>query len=391
MSVMVSAFEAHRSRTSEKYTTHPPEVLPMFVAEMDVTLAEPVRDALVRAVTDGDTGYVGHGRALPEAFADFAADRWSWRVDPDLVRTTTDVSVAAVETLRRVIGPRERVIVMPPVYPPFRDYVTEAGGTVTEVPLLPPAEGPGDTAATTTAGWRMDLEGVRRAFVDGVRTVLLCNPHNPLGLVHPRDELAALARLAAEHDAVVVSDEIHAPLTHADAAFTPFLDSCPEAAGLGVALTSASKAWNLAGTKCALMVGASDRARAWFDGMPTEVVERTGILGYTASVAAFRAGGPWLASLLGELSANRRTLAERLDEVLPGAVYRQPQASYLAWIDLRATPFGDDPAAVLLDRAQVALSRGLDFGRQGAGHVRLNFGCSAETLDEALRRLSTVR
>ncbi len=391
MSVMVSAFEAHRSRTSEKYTTHPPEVLPMFVAEMDVTLAEPVRDALVRAVADGDTGYVGHGRALPEAFADFAADRWSWRVDPDLVRTTTDVSVAAVETLRRVIGPGERVIVMPPVYPPFRDYVTEAGGTVTEVPLLPPAEGPSDTAATTTAGWRMDLEGVRRAFVDGVRTVLLCNPHNPLGLVHPRDELAALARLAAEHDAVVVSDEIHAPLTHADAAFTPFLDSCPEAAGLGVALTSASKAWNLAGTKCALMVGASDRARAWLDGMPTEVVERTGILGYTASVAAFRAGGPWLASLLGELSANRRTLAERLDEVLPGAVYRQPQASYLAWIDLRATPFGDDPAAVLLDRAQVALSRGLDFGRQGAGHVRLNFGCSAETLDEALRRLSTVR
>ncbi|MEK6342438.1 MAG: aminotransferase class I/II-fold pyridoxal phosphate-dependent enzyme, partial [Curtobacterium sp.] len=170
--------------------------------------------------------------------------------------------------------------------------------------------------------------------------------------------------------------------------FTPFLDSCPEAADRGVALTSASKAWNLAGTKCALMVGASERARAWFDGMPTEVVERTGILGYTASVAAFREGGPWLASLLAELTVNRRTLAERLGDVLPGARYRQPQASYLAWIDLGALPFGDDPAAVLLDRAQVALSRGLDFGRQGAGHVRLNFGCSADTLDEALRRLA---
>ncbi|WP_242089337.1 aminotransferase class I/II-fold pyridoxal phosphate-dependent enzyme [Curtobacterium sp. DN_7.5] len=389
MSVMVSAFDAQRTRTSEKYTTYPPEVLPMFVAEMDALLAEPVRDALVAAVTNGDTGYVGHGRALPEAFADFAAERWSWRVDPDLVRTTTDVSVAAVETLRRVIEPGDQVVVMPPVYPPFWEYVAEAGGSATEVPLLPPTD-PGD-ASSTTAGWRMDLDGVRRAFEDGARTVLLCNPHNPLGLVHPRDELAALARLAAEYDAVVVSDEIHAPLTHADAVFTPFLDSCPVAADLGVALTSASKAWNLAGTKCALLIGASERARAWFDGMPAEVVERTGILGYTASVAAFRAGGPWLASLLAELAANRRTLAERLGEVLPGARYRQPQASYLAWVDLGALPFGDDPAPVLVDRARVALSRGLDFGRQGAGHVRLNFGCSAETLDEALSRLATAR
>jgi cystathionine beta-lyase len=389
MSVMVSSFDARRTRTSEKYTAFPPDVLPMFVAEMDVALAEPVREALVRAVTDGDTGYVGHGRALPEAFADFAADRWGWRVDPDLVRTTADVSVAAVETLRRVIAPGDQVVIMPPVYAPFWEYVTEAGGSVTEVPLLP-SDGPTDTFATT-AGWRMDLDGVARAFADGARTVLLCNPHNPLGLVHGPEALVALARLAAEWDAVVVSDEIHAPLVHADAVFTPFLGAAPEAAEVGVALTSASKAFNLAGTKCALMVGASERARTWFDGMPTEVVERTGILGYTASVAAFTEGGPWLASLLAELAANRRLLAEELGAALPGVGYRQPQASYLAWLDLRASGWGDDPAAVLLGSAKVALSRGLDFGRQGAGHVRLNFGCSEETLREGLARLATVR
>ncbi|MFJ3385584.1 MULTISPECIES: MalY/PatB family protein [unclassified Curtobacterium] len=385
MSVMVSLFDAHRSRTSEKYTAYPPEVLPMFVAEMDSMLAEPVREALVAAVTAGDTGYVGHGRALPESFADFAADRWGWQVDPDLVRTTTDVSVAAVETLRRVIEPGDQVVVMPPVYPPFWEYVTEAGGSVTEVPLVPPtgAADPFDT----TAGWQMDLEGIARALADGARTVLLCNPHNPLGLVHDRAALAALARLAAEWDAVVIADEIHAPLVHSDAVFTPFLDSCAEAAGVGVALTSASKAWNLAGTKCALMVGASDRARTWFDGMPREVVERTGILGYTASVAAFSEGGPWLATLLAELAANRRILAEELGDALPGAVFRQPQASYLAWVDMRALPWGDDPAALLVDEALVALGSGPDFGRQGRGFARLNFGCSAETLREGLSRL----
>jgi len=271
------------------------------------------------------------------------------------------------------------------VYPPFWEYVTEAGGSVTEVPLVPPT-GPADPF-DTTAGWQMDLEGIACAFADGARTVLLCNPHNPLGLVHDRAALAALARLAAEWDAVVIADEIHAPLVHSDAVFTPFLDSCAEAAGVGVALTSASKAWNLAGTKCALMVGASDRARTWFDGMPREVVERTGILGYTASVAAFSEGGPWLATLLAELAANRRILAEELGDALPGAVFRQPQASYLAWVDLRALPWGYDPAALLVDEALVALGSGPDFGRQGRGFARLNFGCSAETLREGLSRL----
>jgi cystathionine beta-lyase len=388
MSVMVSVFDALRTRTSEKYTAFPPDVLPMFVAEMDSALAEPVRDALVRAVTDGDTGYVGHGRALPEAFTTFASDRWGWRVDPDLVRTTTDVSVAAVETLRRVIEPGGQVVIMPPVYAPFWEYVSEAGGTVTEVPLVAPA-GPADPF-DTTAGWRIDLDGVAQAFADGARTVLLCNPHNPLGLVHDRETLAALARLAAEWEAVVVSDEIHAPLVHADATFTPFLDSCPEAAAIGVALTSASKAWNLAGTKCALMIGASERARAWFDGLPGEVVERTGILGYTSSVAAFSEGGPWLASLLAELAANRRILAEELGAALPGVGYRQPQASYLAWLDLRALPWGDDPALRLVDEAKVALSNGRDYGRQGVGHARLNFGCSEDTLREGLARLASA-
>lgn len=389
MSVMVSVFDAQRTRTSEKYTTYPPEVLPMFVAEMDSVLAEPVREALERAVRNGDTGYVGLTRVLPEVFADFAGRRWGWDVDPDLVRTTTDVSVAAVEVLRRVIEPGDQVVVMPPVYPPFWDYVHEAGGTVTEVPLLPPQGDP--DLSDTTAGWRMDLDGVARAMADGARTVLLCNPHNPLGLVHSRDDLVALARIAAEWDAVVVSDEIHAPLTHADAVFTPFLTCGPEAVEHGVALTSASKAWNLAGTKCALVVGASERARGWFDAMPVEVVERTGILGYTASVAAFRDGEPWLASLLAGLAGNRRVLAEELGDALPGARYRQPQASYLAWLDLRALPWGDDPARVLVDRAKVALSNGRDFGRQGVGHARLNFGCSEETLREGLARLASAR
>jgi cysteine-S-conjugate beta-lyase len=389
MSVMISPYDARATRTSEKYTAFPPEVLPMFVAEMDCTLAEPIRDTLASAVAAGDTGYVGRARELPDAYADFAGDRWGWRVDPDLVRTTTDVSVAAVEALRLVTTPGDRVVVMPPVYPPFWEYVAESGCTAVEVPLLPP-DGPVDPY-DTTAAWRIDLDGIARALADGARCVLLCNPHNPLGLVRDRATLAALARLVAEHGAVVVSDEIHAPLTHADATFTPFLDSCAEAAEVGLAVTSASKAWNLAGLKCALLVGASAWAADRFRDLPGEFEARTSILGYRASVAAFRDGVPWLETLLGELAVNRRILAETLPEALPGTGYRQPQASYLAWLDLRSSGWGDDPASVLVERAGVALAQGPAFGAQGTGHARLNFGCSEETLREGIARLAAAR
>ena len=166
MSVMVSVLDAQRTRTSEKYTAYPPEVLPMFVAEMDSVPAEPVREALERAIRNGDTGYVGHTRVLPGVFADFAGRRWGWDVDPDLVRTTTDVSVAAVEVLRRIIDPGDQVVIMPPVYPPFWEYVREAGGSATEVPLLAPSGEP--DPFDTTAGWRMDLAGIERAFAQGL-------------------------------------------------------------------------------------------------------------------------------------------------------------------------------------------------------------------------------
>ncbi len=164
---------------------------------------------------------------LPEVFADFAGRRWGREVDPDLVRTTTDVSVAAVEVLRRVIAPGDQVVVMPPVYPPFWDYVREAGGTVTEVPLLPPAGDP--DPYDTTAGWRMDLDGIARGARGGCPDGPALQPAQPPRPRARPESLVALARLAAEWDAVVVSDEIHAPLTHADAVFTPFLTCGPEA------------------------------------------------------------------------------------------------------------------------------------------------------------------
>ncbi len=365
-----------RSRTSEKWVTYPRDVLPLFVAEMDYPLAPIIQDVLVDRVRASDTGYVASPLPAGEAFAGFAARRWNWQVDPTSVRTTTDASVGIVETLRRAIEPGAGVVITPPIYPPFFDLVAEAGGTVVEVPVLD--EG---------TSYELDLEGIEAALEAGARAILISNPHNPLGLAHSRESLEALAELAARFEATVVSDEIHSLLTHSTAPFTPFLTVSDEAREWGVTITSASKAFNLAGVKCALMVAASDRALALLDGMSVEVGWRTSILGLHATVAAFTDGDEWLDGTIAALEANRELLSHLLAIKLPGVWYREPQAGYLAWLDFRPLEWGDDPSVRALE-SKVALSSGPTFGSQGRGFARLNFACAPEVLIEAIARLA---
>ncbi|APH45203.1 aspartate aminotransferase [Microbacterium sp. 1.5R] len=369
-----------RRRSSEKWREYPADVLPLFVAETDFPLAPEVSNALRRAVELGDTGYIASRTPLPDTYAAFARRRFGWEADPTRMRTTADVSMGIVEILRRVTQPGERVVVTPPVYPPFFDLVSEAGAEVERVPLI-----------DTGMGWELDLDGVRAAFEDGATAILLCNPHNPTGTVHSRDALAALAEIADEFGAAVVSDEIHAPLAQPGTGFTPFLDTGEAAERVGYAVVSASKAFNLAGLKCALMVTASDSTSAVVRGLPIEVEWRTGQFGLLAAVAAFsEESDEWLDGLLATLDANRVLLEDLLASKLPGARYRMPDAGYLAWIDLSALGWGDNPARRILKEAKVALHFGPAFGEQGRGFVRLNFGTSPEIITEAIERIATL-
>lgn len=369
-----------RERSSEKWREYPADVLPLFVAETDFPLAPAISMALQRAVEIGDTGYVASRTPLAESFAAFAVRRYGWEPDPARMRSTADVSMGIVEILRRVTQPGERVVVTPPVYPPFYDLVAEAGAEVERVPLR-----------DTGTGWQLDLDGIRAAFDDGATAILLCNPHNPTGTVHDRESLSALAELADEFGVAVVSDEIHAPLAQPGTGFTPFLAVSDAAQRVGYAVVSASKAFNLAGLKCALMVAADEETSAVLRGLPVEVEWRTGQFGLLAAVAAFsEESDPWLDGLLRTLDQNRVLLEDLLAARLPGARYRIPDAGYLAWIDLSALEWGENPARRILKDARVALHFGPAFGAEGAGHVRLNFGTSPEILTEAIERIATL-
>jgi cystathionine beta-lyase len=371
-----------RTRTSAKWRTYPADVLPLPIAEMDYPLAEPIVDALVAAVRRSDTGYHSGSRPVAEAFQGFAATRLGWDVDPGRVTCTADVSMGIVEVLRRVTTPGDGVVITSPIYPPFFALIAEAGCRVVEVPM----------AGGIGPGWSFDLAGIEVAFAAGARAMVLCNPHNPIGWVPDRDSLAALAELAARYDATIVADEVHGPLVQPGTAYTPFLVVSDAAREHGVAVTAASKAFNIAGLKSALVVTASGRGDRVREAFPDEVEWRMGQFGALASIAAFTAGGPWLDGVLASLDDNRRLLADLLADELPGVSYRMPHATYLAWLDLSELGWGDDPAVFALEHARVALASGPEFGATvGRGHARLNFACTPEVLDEAITRLAEAR
>ncbi|MEU6196299.1 aminotransferase class I/II-fold pyridoxal phosphate-dependent enzyme [Streptomyces sp. NPDC047061] len=365
-----------RCRTSMKWRTYPEDVLPVWVAEMDVPLAAPVVRAVTAALELGDTGYPA-GTAYAEALAAFAAKRWGWD-GLDVARTAIvpDVMLGVVEMLRLVTGPGDPVVVNSPVYPPFYQFVGNMDRRVVEAPL--------------GADGRIDpdvLETVFRGLGGGRAGYLLCSPHNPTGTVHTVAELTAVTVLAERYGVRVVADEIHAPLTAPGVDFVPYL-SVP-GADRGLSLMSASKAWNLAGLKAALALAgpgaAADLAR-----LPEEVSHGPSHVGVIAHTAALTDGTAWLDALLAGLDENRRLLAGLLDRHLPGIRYLPAEATYLAWLDCRALGLGDDPAEVFLERGRVAVNSGIPFGTGGAGHVRLNLATLPEVITEAVRRMAAA-
>lgn len=364
-----------RQRRSLKWRLYGPEVLPLWVAEMDVLPAPPVVEAVRSALAIGDTGYPW-APDYAEALAGFAQRRWGWAADPGHMRVVTDVMLGITEVLKLLTGPGDAVVVNPPVYPPFYAFVSHLGRRVVEAPL--------------SADGRLDLttleESFRAARPGGNRAAyLLCSPHNPTGAVHSPEELTAAGELAERHGVRVVVDEIHAPLVYPDRRFTPYL-SLPVGEN-AITVMSASKGFNLAGLNAAMAI-AGPRAWADLDQMPEEAGHGASHVGALAQGAALRHGDDWLDRLLAELDGNRRLVGRLVGDLLPGVGYRPPEGSYLAWLDFRSLGLGDDPAAVFRERAMVALMPGNGFGAGGAGHARLNFATSPEIVTEAVQRLA---
>ena len=367
-----------RRRRSEKWGTYAPDVLPAWVAEMDYPLAEPIRRVLEDALAYDDLGYPVNPRPqdLPTVFAARMAERFGWRIDPQRVDVLTDVVQGIYVAIDRFSAPGEGVVVQTPVYPPFLHAVRDLGRRMVENPLV---RGAGRD--------ELDLDGLRAALDPATRILLLCNPQNPTGRVFERRELEALAEIALRHDLVVVSDEIHADLAHPPHQHVPFATLAPEVEARTITLTSATKAFNIPGLRCAVAHFGSAELQRRFRSLPRHVRGGLGLLGLAATAAAWSECQPWLDHVLRYLDGNRALLAERVRRALPGVVHWSPEASYLAWLDCRALELGPSPQRFFLEHAKVALSPGEAFGKPGEGFVRLNFATSRALLEEILGRM----
>ena len=323
-----------------------------------------------------DTGYATAASGLADALAGFARRRWSWAIDPAAVTAVPDVAGGVVELLRVLTPPGGSIVVNTPVYRPFFDWVGAIGADLLDVPL-----------AADESGWHLDLPALETAFATGPAAYLLCNPHNPVGRAHHAEELEQVIGLSARYGVPVISDEIHAPLVLPGAAFIPML-TLPGAPERTITVLSASKAWNLAGLKCAMAVTASPAMAAVVERIAPSVRWHAGEFGVLAAITAFSEGEAWLDQLLVTLANRRTRLGALLADLLPSIRWLPPEATYLAWLDCRAIGEGTVPYDLFLDRGRVALESGPLFGAAGSGFVRLNFATSAEVLDDAIDRMA---
>jgi cystathionine beta-lyase len=370
--------ERLRARRTVKWNHFAPDVLPLWIAEMDFPTAPAVLDALRACIADEEFGYPALGSdALPVATARWCEQRYGWPARPEWVRTVPDVLKGMEVVIGFLTRPESPVVLPVPAYMPFFDLLQVSGRQRVEIPMTQQDSG----------RYVMDLDALDAAFAAGAGSLILCNPNNPLGTAFTAEELRAIVDIAARHGARVIADEIHAPLVY-ESRHVPAASVSEAAADTVVTLMSASKGWNLPGLMCAQVILSNQRDAEQWDTINMLHTMGAATVGIRANIAAYTQAD-WLEGLLSYLRANRDHLSQVLPAAVPGLRVSHPEATYLAWIDFRDLELPAEPADYLLANARVALSPGIPFGR-GQGFARLNFGTTRAILDRAIDAMAAA-
>lgn len=349
------------------------DILPLWVADMDFAAPPAVLEALHQRIDHGVFGYTRAGAELNASTVAYLARRYGWPVDAEQLVWLPGLVPAINLACRAFAAAGDALVTASPVYPPFLSAPGLNGLELIRVPLVESACGQ----------WDWDFAALEAAITPKTRILLLCHPQNPVGRIWTRAELERLAAMAEQHDLIVVSDEIHCDLLLEDGArHIPFASVSAAAAARTVTLMAPSKTYNVPGLSCAFAVIGNPALRLKFQRAMRGIMPEINVLGMVATEAAFRAGADWHQALIARLRDNAARVVAQLDGI-GGLRVRAPQATYLAWIDCRAS--GIENPIRFFEDAGVGLSDGADFGQPG--FVRLNFGCPPATLDLALARM----
>jgi len=368
--------------TSTKWMKYPKDVLPAWIADMDLGIAPAIASDLHQRIEFGDLGYpcADLEAKFIDAFSDRYLEKFNTPLDPDLGLVSTDVVQSIVISLLTLTEPGDGVIVQTPIYPPFLHSVEDTGRNLLENALI-----------KSNTSWEINFEELETLASDPrTKLLLLCSPHNPTGRVFTQTELVKVAQICARHNVLVVADEIHCDIVYQPNYHIPFASISPEFAVNVITMNSATKSFNIAGLRCSVVHFGSAELKTLYERYDAPVRGSISSLSLIAATAAWQKGDSWLESTMATLERNREMLNEFIRTNSFGIEYLAPQGTYLGWLDFRSTKAATAPGEYLLREGRVALSPGSDFGKPGAGWARLNFATQPEILEEIFDRITSA-
>lgn len=358
------------------------DILPMWVADMDFQCPPEVREAVVRTAEHGVYGYSEMPDGYYEAIVAWLSSRHSWQVSPQWLSYSPGVITGMNVAIQTFTAPGDKIILQSPVYPPFFASVLNNGRRVVNNQLY-----------VEDGEYRMDFDALEASIDDRTRMLLLCSPHNPVGRVWRKDELARLADIALRHELLVFADEIHSDLVFPQYRHVPFASLSPEIAARTITGVAPSKTFNIAGLKASVIVTSDPRLRHAFDQAQERVfgLYTANVFAIAAAEAAYRHGGPWLDEALAYLQQNVEFTQEQLRNTVPRVTAVEPQGTFLMWLDFSELGMKQEELReTIFCGAQVGLNDGISFGRGGEQHMRLNIGCPRSMVAEGLARIASV-
>jgi cystathionine beta-lyase len=369
-----------RHSDSSKWNYYSEDVLPLWTADMDFRVAEPVIEALHARVKHGIFGYTRESAELREVIRGRLARLYDWHVPVEAILFQPGVVLGFNRVCRIAGSPGDGILVQPPVYPPILAAPPQNGMERQTAALERAADGT----------WHIDFDTFESRITERTRLFILCNPHNPTGRAFRRDELERIAEICLRRDVLICSDEIHCDILFAGSRHVPVASLDPEIARRSITLMAPSKTFNIPGLHCSVAVVTDPELRRLMQKPEPAFFPEVNALGFTAALAAYRDGGEWLEQVLRYLEANRDLVCDYVAREMAGIEVGKPEATYLAWLDCRRSGIQGDPYRFFLERARVALSPGPSFGRPGEGFGRLNFACPRATLLAALGRMKAA-
>lgn len=355
-----------------------PDLLPMWVADMDFKVPPAVIEALKRRVEHGIYGYTIRPDSYDAAIIDWFQKRHRFTVRKEWLVSSPGTVPALSMIVQAFTDPGDKIIIQPPVYPPFSTVVKQNGRTIVENPLAFDGE-----------RYTMDFADLERKIDSGVKMLILCSPHNPVGRVWTGEELRTLGELCLTHDILVVADEVHCDLVRKGYRHTPFASLSDSFAQQSITCTAPSKTFNLAGLQLShLIIPNKQHRRTVRMMMASLALELPHAFAIPAVEAAYRYGEEWLEHLLAYIEGNLQFLMTFVEQNIPQVNVIPPEGTYLVWLDFRSLGLTPRELRTLMrEQAKVALNEGYTFGAAGEGFERINIACPRRILKEGLERI----